>query len=79
MDGLIPLDTMRAGETACIGSVVGRPEHVHRLHEFGLHQGTLVEMFRPGNPCIIRMAGSKVCLRANDGLRVLVRPLDVPC
>ena len=26
-------------------------------------------MFRPGNPCIIRMAGNKICFRADDGLR----------
>jgi Fe2+ transport system protein FeoA len=79
VDGLVPLDTLRAGETARIGIVVGLPEHVHHLQEFGLRQGTLVEMFRRGNPCIIRMAGSKVCLRADDCLRVMVRPLDIPC
>ena len=33
-------------------------------------------MFRPGNPCIIRMAGNKVCLRSDDLLQVLVEPTD---
>ena len=31
-------------------------------------------MFRAGNPCIIRLAGHKVCLRADDLLHVLVEP-----
>ena len=52
----------------------GHPDHVHRLEEFGLRGGTKIEMFRPGNPCIIRLAGNKVCLRADDLLSVLVEP-----
>jgi hypothetical protein len=31
-------------------------------------------MFRPGNPCIIRLAGHKVCLRGDDRLHVMVEP-----
>ncbi len=33
-------------------------------------------MFRPGNPCIIRMAGSKVCLRSDELLEVFVEPTE---
>jgi hypothetical protein len=32
-------------------------------------------MFRRGNPCIIRLAGNKICLRADDLLHVLVEPV----
>ena len=74
MDSLIPLHSLRAGELASVALVVGDPNDVHQLHEFGLRQGTPIEMFRAGNPCIIRLAGNKVCLRADRQLRVLVRP-----
>ncbi len=75
MNGLIPLSDLRTGQTAQIISIDGPPDHVHRLEEFGLHRGTLIEMYRPGTPCIVRLGGIKVCFRANHGLRVLVCPI----
>jgi ferrous iron transport protein A len=75
----IPLNRLRPGQCARIQRIVGRAEDVHRLEEFGFCQGTKIQMFRPGNPCIIRLAGSKVCLRADDLLRVLVTPAPSPC
>lgn len=56
--------------------IVGQPDHVHRLEEFGLRRGIEIEMFRPGNPCIVRLAGNKVCIRIDHLLDVLVCPLD---
>jgi hypothetical protein len=32
-------------------------------------------MFRSGNPCILRLAGNKICLRSDDLLHVLVEPM----
>ena len=75
MDELIPLGDLAAGQAARIHSIRGHAGHVHRLEEFGLRRGTQIEMFRPGNPCIIRMAGNKVCLRADAKLHVLVQPI----
>jgi Fe2+ transport system protein FeoA len=75
VDGLIPLYRLATGQFARIGRVVGRPDHVHRLEEFGLRGGTQIQMFRPGNPCIIRLSGNKVCLRSDEFLNVLVKPL----
>ena len=71
---VIPLRCLPAGGRALIAHVLGHPDHVHRLEEFGLRGGTKIEMFRPGNPCIIRLAGNKVCLRADDLLSVMVEP-----
>ena len=56
-----------------MGQVVGQPEQVHRLEELGLRGGTTVEMVQNGSPCIIRLAGHKLCFRADDMLHVLVR------
>lgn len=79
---LIPLHELAPGQTAYIGRIVGQVEHVHRLEELGLQQGMRVEMFRAGNPCILRLAGNKVCLRADNRVNVLVTrsdPLSQPC
>ena len=74
IDKSIPLSDLLAGQSACVTRITGRPDHVHRLEEFGLRGGTRIQMFRPGNPCIIRMAAGKVCFRADSLLRVLVEP-----
>jgi Fe2+ transport system protein FeoA len=74
MNELIPLNLLQAGCTALIGQIMGRPEQVHRLEELGLRGGAAVEMLQPGSPCIIRLAGHKLCFRADELLSVLVRP-----
>ncbi len=71
----IPLDQLPAGQAAFIRSIRGDPDHIHRLEEIGLRDGLRIEMFRPGNPCIIRLACNKICLRADDMLHVLVEPI----
>lgn len=68
----MPISMMRAGQAARVGEVFGPVELVHRLDEIGLRRGAQVEMIRPGNPCIIRLGGPKLCLRADDGSGVLV-------
>ena len=73
MVDFIPLHKLGIGQPAEILGVKGDPRRVHRLQEFGLRGGTQIQMFRPGNPCIIRMAGSKVCLRMDDSLQVMVK------
>ncbi len=74
--GVIPLALLRQGQSAYVSRISGHADHVHRLEEFGLRGGAKIEMFRPGNPCIIRMAGNKVCLRSDDLVQVLVQPAD---
>jgi ferrous iron transport protein A len=73
----VPLKDLPAGQAARICQVCGHPDHVHRLEELGLRGGVSIEMFRAGNPCILRLACSKVCLRTDDLLRVFVEPAVV--
>jgi len=75
VDSIVPLSDLTAGQAAYVEQILGHVDDVHRLHEFGLRDGTEIQMFRPGNPCIIRMAGNKICLRADQLLNVLVRPM----
>lgn len=74
MNPLLPLNSLARGQLARVARVVGRPDQVHRLEEFGLRLGTWIQMFLPGNPCIVRMAGSKLCLRVDKRLNILVEP-----
>ena len=71
-----------AGQSAHVSRIVGQADYVHRLEEFGLRKGTQLVMFRPGNPCILRMAGNKVCLCGTSCSTCLsrrrARPADQP-
>lgn len=71
---LIPLRCLKSGQTGEVSQVLGDPQQVHRLQELGLRQGITVEVLQSGSPCIIRTSGSRICLRPNEGLHVLVRP-----
>ncbi|HEX4000063.1 MAG TPA: FeoA family protein [Pirellulales bacterium] len=73
MFGPIPLNRLPAGETALIAEIVGRADQVQRIKELGLHDGVEITMVRSGSPCIIRVAGQTLCIRANELLNVLVR------
>ena len=67
----VPLSSLIAGQSARICEVLGPPDRVHRLREFGLRDGTKIQMFRQGNPCIIRIGGNKVCIRSDNLLSVV--------
>jgi len=75
IDRSFPLDKLTTGQMALVHRISGPPDEVRRLEEFGIRSGTRVEMFRRGNPCILRTGGNKVCLRTNEVLRVMVERL----
>lgn len=74
MNDLLPLSLLRAGSQAVVRQVLGTPEHVHRLHEMGLRAGAAIELVQGGRPCIIRLAGHKLCFRDDEATQVLVEP-----
>jgi ferrous iron transport protein A len=74
MANLVPLSRLRAGETGIVAEVVGRSDQVQRIKELGMQDGVEITMVRSGSPCIIRLAGNALCIRANGLLNVLVRP-----
>ena len=69
---LIPLCRLRAGQSGCVGKVVGTCDVVHRLAEMGLYDGAQVEMIRPGSPCIIRLHGQRFGFRMDDCAHVMI-------
>lgn len=73
MHELIPLQFLAPGQRAEVGQLVGLPADVHRLEELGVRAGSMVEMVQAGSPCIVRLAGNKLCFRDSDGLNILVK------
>lgn len=71
---MIPISALRRGEVAEIAQLIGSAEQVRRLEELGLRDGTRLEIIRAGSPCIVRVAGTTLCFREDELLRVLVRP-----
>jgi len=64
---------MFAGQKGRVDQLLGDADQVHRLRELGLRDGVEIEMLQPGTPCIVRLAGHKLCFRGNEATNVLVR------
>jgi Fe2+ transport system protein FeoA len=77
---MVPLTMLRPGQSAEVQAVLGAGDFAHRLRELGLRAGAVVQMVRPGAPCLIRLGGLKLGIRADEVAAVLVRPrAAVPC
>ena len=73
MFDLIPLGSLRAGQRGLVAQVVGHSDHIHRLEELGVRDGAAVEMLQAGSPCIVQLAGNKLCFRGGETMSILVR------
>lgn len=73
MFDVIPLGSLQAGQRALIEQVLGQSDHVHRLEELGIRGGASVEMVQAGSPCIVQLAGNKLCFRGGETMSILVR------
>ena len=71
-----PLECLRPDEWAEVCDVWGEPAWVGRLAELGIRVGTRLQMLRNGSPCLLRVGGSRLSLRGEAVLQVLVRPVD---
>lgn len=71
-DSLLPLDMLKAGESASIVELTGDSSQVHRLQEMGLRAGVQIRMLKPGAPCLIALDGKRLSLRLNGMLDILV-------
>ena len=70
---LVPLKFVSAGNEAEVEAVTGDERLVQRLQEMGICAGCKLKVVCPGSPCIIKVAGSKLCFRDNDVNNILVR------
>ena len=75
MVGFVSLSQLRAGQSAAVVRIEGADMDVRRLEELGLHEGASCEVFRSGNPCLVNVYGSRLCVREDARLKVFVKPL----
>lgn len=73
---LMPLDMLRAGETAEVAEVGGQAAWVGRLAELGIRPGCMLQVVQPGSPCLLNVDGCKLCLRGGESSQILVRPAE---
>jgi ferrous iron transport protein A len=72
---LLPLEMLSPGEWAEVADVHGDAPWVCRMAELGLRAGCRLRMIRGGCPCLFQIGGTRLSLRGDDSMRVLVRPL----
>jgi ferrous iron transport protein A len=74
-DVLLPLEMLGTGEWADVAEVTGNPGWVGRLAELGVRIGCRLRMLRGGSPCLLQVGGSRLSLRGEEAMQILVRPV----
>ncbi len=75
---LLPLELLRSGERAEVADVSGEPGWVARMAELGVRVGSPVRVLQAGSPCLMEVGGSRLSLRADLAMQILVRPVAAP-
>jgi Fe2+ transport system protein FeoA len=74
-NSILPLDLLASGEWADVADVCGEPSWVCRLAELGVRAGCRLQVLQPGRPCLLQVGGCRLCLRGDDAMQILVRPV----
>jgi Fe2+ transport system protein FeoA len=74
-DQLLPLEFVSPGQWADVAEVHGEPGWVCRLAELGVRIGSRLHVLRGGYPCLLQVGGSRLSLRGEEAMQILVRPV----
>ncbi len=77
-DLVLPLDLLQPGEWGEVAEVTGEPGWICRLAELGVCVGCRLQMLQAGCPCLLRVGGGRLSLRADTPQSILVRPVLAP-
>ncbi len=72
---LMPLELLHAGAWADVADVTGEPGWVTRLAEMGVRIGCRLRVVQPGSPCLLQVGDSRLSLRGDWAMQILVRPV----
>jgi ferrous iron transport protein A len=72
---LMPLEFLSAGAWADVAEVTGEPGWVTRLAEMGVRIGCRLRVVQPGSPCLLQIGESRLSLRGDWAMQILVRPV----
>lgn len=74
---ILPLEFLHTGEWAEVAEVTGEPGWVSRLAELGIRIGCKLHVLQSGSPCLLQIGESRLSLRGDWALQILVRPVAV--
>jgi Fe2+ transport system protein FeoA len=74
-EAVLPLELLRPGEWADVADVSGEPCWVGRMAELGVRVGCRLRMLQGGCPCLFQVGGSRLSLRGECAMQILVRPV----
>ncbi len=72
---LLPIEMLSSGVWADVAEVQGESGWVSRMAELGLWAGSRLKILQPGSPCLLEVGGSRLSLRSNLAVQILVRPV----
>ena len=72
---LLPLEFLSTGDWADVADVTGEPGWVTRLAELGVRIGSRLRVLQAGSPCLLQVGESRLSLRGEFALQILVRPV----
>lgn len=72
---LLPLEMLCPGECAEVAEVHGDSHWVCRMAELGLRPGCHLKMLRPGSPCLFVVDNTRLSLRGDLAMQIMVRPM----
>ena len=73
--GLLPVERLSSGVWADVAEVRGETSWVSRLAELGVRAGSRLQVLQPGSPCLLQVGGSRLSLRPESAMQILVRPV----
>ncbi len=74
---LMPLECLNNGDWADVADVTGEPGWVSRLAEMGVRIGARLLVLQAGSPCLLQVGESRLSVRGDWALQILVRPVAV--
>ena len=72
MGNVVPLSLLHTGESGEVIDISGNDRLVARLAESGLRTGSVLEMLSDGNPLLLRVNDTKLSLRCDGQVEVMV-------
>lgn len=76
MEPLLPLELLRCGDWAEVSEVSGATAWVARLAELGIRPGSRLQVLRAGSPCLLLVGGTRLSLRGDEAMQILVRTIS---
>lgn len=73
---LVPLEFLNSGDAGDVVHIDGDPQWLGRMQELGIAVGSRLCVLRSGSPCLLQVGESRLSLRGDWAMQILVRPVD---